>query len=172
MSSQTEIVTEVVDGFTNSVFVMFFPNITTNAGTALLEALVCYMLECYPDIRERCPRLWKCFYLNWLASTLSSWPVGVSATEDGDGTVNVDTDAIGAPKVYLSKRTIGGKQCEWKAYDHKCDNCEDDIKTGWSREWRKALADCEQAQAGLFLGGGSNFPGRKRGGCCGSDKWL
>ena len=151
-------VTDIAGSFTGSVFAMFFPNIGTDAGQEFLRSIIVYMLGCYPDLEKNCPKVWECFYLNWLAYTLSTWPVTITATEDGTtGGLSVeDQSQVQCLQSYLKSTTIGGKKCEWALYEHKHNKCNDSIKDGWKLAYENILADCE-CTTQIWTGGGSWF---------------
>jgi len=153
-----EIIDNLVSAFNDSFISMFFPNIMTVAGQALLEELAKYVLACYRDVFTNCPKIWEAFAVHKIALILLNWPIAV--TDEGtDGTVEItmpnnDTSDV---QLYLKSRTIGGKKCEWAEYKNMA-NAPKTAAGDWQAKVDDLYGKCKASMGDIFMGGGSNWP--------------
>ena len=150
MAQQADI-DNLVTAFNESVLAIFFPNIGTDGGQALLASLAEYVIDCYPNVLAKCPNIWFAFATHKIALILVNWPIEIT-----DTSVIVSDPQAANAGLFLKSRTIGGKKCEWQEYKNEVN------QPGATNDWKlKADRLYEKSQTALmpiFGGGGSCWP--------------
>lgn len=158
---------EIVDCFKASFIFTFFPKLNNPEGDEYLLALAAYVLQCGKGkhISENCPDELCCFAIHYIGWLLSTW---AAVDVDDDGNIVIDDPAVTQPAVYLKRKTIGGKTCEWDVLDvsKSCSKCPPSSMDYWFDLWNNVLDCCTKPV--IFLGGGSWRPEKtKCAPCCG-----
>lgn len=176
MADQVDI-DKIVDSFNNSPMAIFFPNIVTDAGQALVAALAEHIIDCdFENIRENCPNIWCCYAAFLIAIMLATWPVSVCLTTEvpaGELKIGDISDCGMDVQLFLKRKKTGMRECEWAQYKPSAKGCPPSALAQWSLRSKKMEEQCLLSQDELFMGGGSNWPSCATKCGCGSvaDAW-